>query len=175
VAVSIVYYSHTGNNQLLAESLAHRLRCGAFRIVERHRRTPLRIVVDLVFGLSPALQPFHAPLEAYSHVILVGPVWASRLASPLRTFLAQHGERLGDYSFITLCGYERAAQKQRLTEELTRRVGHPPRAVCELRVADLVPARNRNAIRVVTPYRVAEEEISLFDGAIREFSTAAGV
>lgn len=175
MAVAIVYFSQTGNNQLLAESLAHRLRCGAFRILERHRRTALRTILDLAFGLSPALRPFHAPLEAYAHVIIVGPVWASRLASPLRSFLAQHREHLKDYSFITLCGYEREGQKQRLTAELTRRVGHPPRAVWELRVADLVPRRSRNSVRAVTPYRVTEDELPAFEGAIGDFSRAAGI
>ena len=175
MAVSIVYFSQTGNNQLLAESLAHRLRCGAFRILERHRRTTFRTIMDLAFGLSPALRPFHAPLEAYTHVIIVGPVWASRLASPLRSFLAQHRDQLKDYSFITLCGYERTGQKQRLTKELTRRVGHPPRAVCELRVADLVPRQSRNSISVVTPYRVSEEELPAFDVAIGDLSRAAGI
>ncbi|HWO09552.1 MAG TPA: hypothetical protein VNN80_08735 [Polyangiaceae bacterium] len=84
-------------------------------------------------------------------------------------------EQLHDYSFITLCGYEREGQKQRLTDELTRRVGHPPHAVCELRVADLVPRRRRNTISVVTPYRVVEEELAVFDGAITDFTRAAGV
>jgi hypothetical protein len=74
-----------------------------------------------------------------------------------------------------LCGYEREGQKQRLTDELTRRVGHPPHAVCELRVADLVPRRRRNTISVVTPYRVVEEELAVFDGAITDFTRAAGV
>jgi flavodoxin len=175
VAISIVYYSLTGNNQLLAESLAHRLRCGAFRIVEKHHRTALTTILDLAFGLSPALEPLQRPLEAYGHVIIVGPVWAARLASPLRTFLAQHREQLGDYSFITLCGYERQGQKQRLSAELTRRVGHPPRAVCELRVADLVPRSDRESVRVVTPYRVAEDELGQFEDAIASFLKSIGV
>lgn len=175
MAISIVYFSQTGNNQLLAESLAHRLRCGAFRIVEKHRRTALSTILDLAFGLSPALEPFPKPLEAYGHVILVGPVWASRLASPLRTFLAQHRQQLTDYSFITLCGYEREDQRRRLTDELTQRVGHPPRALCELRVADLLPRRDRASVGVVTPYRVSEEELAQFEEAIGEFLAAAGV
>jgi hypothetical protein len=175
VAISIVCYSNTGNNQALADHLAERLQCGIARVTERRRRTWLRIMLDLAFGLSPPIEPLHTPLAPYHHVILVGPVWASRLASPLRTFLAEHRKELGEYSFITLCGYAHPGQKQRLTEELTRRVGHAPRAVCELPVAELLPRRQRNDVRVVTPYRISEDDIPEYESRIEAFFAEAGV
>jgi hypothetical protein len=175
VAVSIVCYSHTGNNQVLADYLAERLQCGIARITERRPRTWLRTLRDLAFAWSPAIEPLRKPLSAYGHVILIGPVWASRLASPLRTFLSEHGEELGEYSFITLCGYARPEQKQRLTAELTRRVGHAPLAVCELPVAELLPRRQRNDVRAVTPYRIGEEDLAEYEGRIADFLAEAGI
>lgn len=175
MAISIVCYSNTGNNQALADHLAERLQCGVARITERRRRTWLRILLDLALGWSPAIEPLHASLAPYRHVILVGPVWASRLASPLRTFLAEHRQELGEYSFITLCGYARPEQRRRLTEELTRRVGHAPRAVCELPVAELLPRRQRNDVRVVTPYRISEDDIPEYESRIEAFFAEAGV
>lgn len=169
MAVSIVCYSNTGNNLVLAYHLADRLQCGLTRITEPRRRTWAKIVLDLISRRTPAIEPVHTPLAAYRHIILVGPVWASQLASPLRTFLAQHGSELGDYSFISLCGYARPEQKQRLTEELTRRVGHPPRAVCELPIASLLPRGQRNDVRVVTPYRISEDDVLEYAGRITQF------
>jgi hypothetical protein len=159
VTLSIVCYSNTGNNGILAKHLAERLRCGIARIREARRRTWLMTVLDLAFGRSPPIEPIVLPLEAYRHIILVGPVWASHLASPLRTFLRDHGHRLGDYSFVSLCGYDRPEQKRRLIEELTRRVGHAPRAVCELPIAELLPRRQRHDVRAVTPYRITDDDM----------------
>jgi flavodoxin len=175
VALSIVCYSNTGNNQVLADHLAERLQCGIARITESRRRSWLRTLLDLAFGWSPSIEPLHAPLDAYRHVILIGPVWASRLASPLRTFLAEHGRELGDYSFITLCGFARPEQKQRLTEELTRRVGHAPRAVCELPISDLLPRRQRDDVRVVTPYRISDDDLAEYDDRITAFLAEADI
>lgn len=175
MAISIVCYSNTGNNQVLADHLAEQLQCGIAHITEMHRRNWLRTLLDLAFGWCPSIAPLHTRLDAYQHVIIIGPVWASRLASPLRTFLAEHRRELGDYSFITLCGYARPEQKQRLTEELTRRVGHAPRAVCELPIAELLPRRQRNDVRVVTPYRIGDDDLPTYEARIRSFFTEAGI
>jgi hypothetical protein len=175
MAVSIVCYSNTGNNQVLAEHLAERLRCGIARVTEKRRRRWLRTLLDIAFGLSPAIEPMRVDLHDYRHIVLVGPVWASRLASPLRTFLTRHREDFGEYSFITLCGYVHPQQKQRLTEELTRRVGRPPRAVCELPVAELLPRRQRDDIRVVTPFRISDDDMDAYEDRIAAFLDAAGL
>jgi flavodoxin len=104
VAISIVCYSNTGNNQILADHLAERLQCGIARITESRHLTWLNTLLEVTLGLSPRIEPLHTPLETYQHVILIGPVWAARLASPLRTLLTEHRQELGEYSFITLCG-----------------------------------------------------------------------
>lgn len=175
MAVSIVCYSNTGNNQILAEYIAERLQCGIVRISETRPRGWLKTLLDIAFGRSPAIEPVRTVFEAYRHVILIGPVWASRLANPLRTFLAQYREHIGEYSFITLCGYARPEQRERLTQELTRRVGHAPRAVCELPVANLLPRRQRSDVRVVTPYRISDDDMAEYEGRVDAFLAEAGV
>jgi hypothetical protein len=175
MAISIICYSNTGNNQVLAEHLANQLQCGITRITEKRPRGWLRTVLDIAFGRSPRIEPIAADLGAYRHVLLVGPVWASSLASPLRTFLAQRYGKLGEYSFISLCGYARPEQKQRLKEELMRRIGHYPRAICELPVAELLPRRQRNDIRVVTPYRISDDDLGQYEGRIAAFLEEAGL
>jgi hypothetical protein len=172
VAFTIVYYSQTGNNHILAEYLAARLRCGAVRIEETRRRTAFTTILDLLFGRLPRLEKHLKCFGAYDHLILVAPVWASRLASPLRTFLSRERRFLPAYSFITVCGYERPGQKERLAAELSRRVGRPPVAVCELRVSDLVPAEDRNRIGAVTAHRICHEDLGSYDVAIEAFLAA---
>ena len=165
----VVYYSHHGNNATLARHLAARLGCGLVPIVELKPRTDLRILWDVLFARFPRIQPIAQAFREYDHVILVGPVWAGKLAAPLRTFLQRYREQLHDYSFITLCGYERPEQRSWLTAELTRRVGRPPHAVCELRVTDLVRPEQRRSLRLINGYHVQETELAHYQGALDGF------
>lgn len=174
MVISVVYYSLTGNNELLANDVAEKLRCGLIRIEETGRRTALKTRLDLLFGRYPRIEPSDAALDAYDHVVLVAPIWASKLATPLRSFIARERQRLPEYSFITLAGYERPGQADKLRAELARRVGRPPRAFCELHVADLFPAQQRHSIEAITTYRVRGEELERYRGQIDELSRAAG-
>lgn len=173
VSTLIVYYSHHGNNETLAKYLSGRIECGAQRIVELRRRTGLTILFDLIFDRSPRIQPIGEALAEYDHVILIGPVWGSRIAAPLRTFLQLYGQQLRDYSFITLCGYENAGQAAALSTELARRLGRPPRALAELRVSDRVAPAQRRNLRVINSYRVDEAELAEYELTIAEFLRAA--
>ena len=138
-------------------------------ILELKPRSHLTILWDVVFPCFPRIQPIEQGLGADDRVILVGPVWAGKLAAPLRTFLRLHREQLHDYSVITLCGYERPEQRGWLTTELTRRVGRPPRMVCELRVSDLVPPEQRHSLGVINGYHVQKAELEQYRAAIDAF------
>lgn len=175
MTVSIVYFSQTGNNELLANHLAHRLQCGAVRITEKRRRTPFKTVVELLLSRLPSIEVPDQPFDVYDHLVLVAPVWAGRLASPMSAFIEQKRSEIRDYSFITLCGYERARQGETLQAELSRRVGRPPRASCELYVSDLVPPEHRQRVRYVTPYRVREAELEQYSEHIEGFFHEAGL
>jgi hypothetical protein len=82
---------------------------------------------------------------------------------------------LHNYSFITLCGYDNLGQREQLTRELTQRAGRPPKAVCELRISDLVPPERRKNVRLISPYRIRNGELERYDGAIEDFLKAAGI
>lgn len=171
---TVAYYSLTGNNELLANRLAEKLRCGLVRINETSRRTTLKTTIDLLFGRLPRIERIEASLDAYDHVVMVAPVWASKLASPLSSFIARERHQLPEYSFITLAGYERPGQAESVLTELSRRVGRRPRAFRELIVSELVAPESRQRIGVGTPYRIREDELERYDPAIDEFLNAAG-
>jgi hypothetical protein len=165
----VVYYSHHGNNAVLARHLAGRLGCGLVPIVELKPRTNLAILWDVLFPRLPRIGPIEQTFRQEDRIILVGPVWAGKLAAPLRTFLQLHREQLHDYSFITLCGYERPEQQGWLTAELARRVGRSPGAVCELRVSELVAPEQRQSLRVINGYHVQDAELAHYQRAIDAF------
>jgi len=173
VSTSIVYYSHQGNNAVLANYLSQRIECELLPIVELRKRMLATIVLDLLFSRCPRIHTIERAFREYDHVILVGPVWAGRIASPLRTFLRLYRQQLHDYSFITLCGYDNTGQRAALSAELERRVGRPPHAVVELRVSDLVPPQQRRNLHLINSYRVKEAELAQYQSAIDEFLQAA--
>lgn len=173
MTTSIIYYSHHGNNETLAKYLAGRIDGGIQRIVEVKKRTGLTILLDLIFGRLPRIEPIASPLGKDDHVILIGPVWGSRIAAPLRSFLQLYRSALPEYSFITLCGYEHPQQAAALSAELERRTGRPPRALAELRVSELVPPAKRRNLRVINSYRVETAELARYQPIIDEFLRVA--
>jgi flavodoxin len=168
----IVYFSHQGNNEVLARHLSQRIGCGIVPIVEAKKRTGLTILFDLLFGRLPRIETIQQAFREYDHVILIGPVWGGRIAAPLRTFIRLYAQQLQDYSFITLCGYDNHGQRAALSAELARRVGRPPHALAELRVSDLVPPGQRRNLRIINSYRVKEAELAQYQSTIDEFLEA---
>ena len=54
----------------------------------------MKTTIDLLFGRLPRIERCEAALDAYDHVVMVAPVWASKLASPLGSFIARERHQL---------------------------------------------------------------------------------
>lgn len=173
--VLVVYFSFTGNNRLLAAELARRLGGDLCAVVEKRRRTILTIMLDMMFRRTPAIEPLRFAPADYDHTVLVAPVWGSRIASPMRALVEREKNGLPSYSFITLCGIGRPAQREALAAELAASAGRPASAVVQLRVCELLPPEKQDNVRSVSSYRVAEDELARFDTAIAKFCAAIAV
>lgn len=165
----VIYYSFTGNNRVLAEHIAGRVGGDIHPIVERKRRTEATIVLDMMFRRTPKIEALDTSLADYDHVILVAPVWNARVANPMKSLIKRQRESLPDFSFISLCGYERAGQAERLTAQLTALAGKAPAAVAELRVGDLFPLDKRSDVTTISRYKVMPEDLAAFDEPLRKF------
>ncbi|MBP5209523.1 MAG: flavodoxin [Clostridia bacterium] len=98
----IVCYSLTGNTDYAATRLAQLTGGDLLRL------TPKKAYPDkgwrkflwggksAVMAETPALEPYDVDLARYDAVVLASPVWASRIAPPLRTFVVDHREELKD-------------------------------------------------------------------------------
>lgn len=167
----IIYYSHTGNNEALANELRRRLDCELLKVVERRRRTNLTILLDLIFRRTPPIKPPDRDLTGYDRLILIAPIWAGRIATPLVAFIAREKERFEHYAFITLCtGPD--GQLEKITDELRRLSGKEPKAVMELKINDLLLPEQRNKIKYATNFRVKKEHFAVFEQDIERFLTA---
>jgi menaquinone-dependent protoporphyrinogen IX oxidase len=169
VKILVVYFSYSGNNRLLAEYLAKLISCDICPIIEKRRRTALTIILDMMFRREPKIRPLEYSASNYNEIILVAPIWGSKVANPMKTLVKSEKAALSNYSFISLCGYERSGQKEKITKELSTLSGLPPKAVCELKIGDLFPAAKRNDIKTISRYRATIEDLFKFESQINAF------
>lgn len=164
----IVYYSYTRNNELLAYELQKRLGCDILKIEESKARTGLTIALDLLFNRNPKLKDHNLSLKDYSNFIFIAPVWASKIASPLRSFLSKEKKYIRSYSFISLCGGIKG-QVEKLEKEIERIVGVKANQIKELWINDLLSEDKRDTIKYTSGYRVKPEDVKKFGFKIEEF------
>jgi flavodoxin len=127
--VLVCYYSMTGHTRRLAAELHRALDCGIEELREPRPRTGLvgmlRALVDAMRRRTPPIVPIRHEPEDLDLLVLGGPIWAGRMASPVRTYAAgfarraprvalfcTEGARGADQAFAeieALCGHERVA------------------------------------------------------------------
>jgi flavodoxin len=165
----VVYYSFTHNNEQLAKLLQEKLTCEILKIETVRKRTALSIFLDVLLSRKPAIRPHERSMERYDRFILVAPVWAGKIASPLRTFLYEEKNFIVRYSFITLCGGGQDNQHGNLEKELTAILETPPENVTELWVKEILDAKSTDAAKFTSAYRVEPEDLERFAGKINAF------
>ena len=166
----IVYYSHSGNNRLLAEHLGRILGARVEGVIEKRKRTGLTMLLDMLLKRRPAIHAIEASPKDFDRVLLLAPLWNMHIAHPMQTAIGQLKGRLDGFSFASFCGYARPGQSEHVTGELAKLAGKAPERVWELHVCDLVPSADRNKVTVVSAHRVAEEELEVFRAKIEEIA-----
>lgn len=166
----IAYYSYTNNNQKLAFQLQKTLRCHLLKIEELKKRTGFTILMDLMLNRKPPVKVFPYNLKEYDHIIFVAPIWAGKIASPLKTFLLNEKSIIREYSFITLCGGGGGhSQIEKIQKELATLIEKEPLKVGELRINDLLPPKKKDTIKYTSGYRIADDEFKVFENQINNF------
>ena len=161
----VVYYSFSGNNRLLAQHLQKRLNADLQEIAEVKPRTGFTILLDVFFRRTPKIVASRINWPQYSRVILLAPIWAGRIASPLKAFLRLAKQHLPQYCFISLCG---TGHNKNLKKELTQLTGQEPEFVLELSVNDLLPPEKKNKIKYTSGYKVQPADLKYFDAALEK-------
>jgi len=164
----VVYYSHTENNRKIARLIRGRLNCDIIRIQELKKRTGLTIFLDVLFNRSPSIRTDAHSLRDYDHIVFVAPIWAAKIASPMKTFLRREKANIQEYSFVTVCSGAKG-QLTRIRQQLTTLVGKTPDGVLELWINDLLPDSMKNKIRYVTNYRIDDEDVAIFEPKVNKF------
>jgi len=155
----ILAYSFTGNNRLLAETLARRIGCPLVAVTPRGNRWPISIAIDLMFRRFPKIRPISLP--EHDHLLVMAPLWDRWIAHPMRSALKALGAGIGPYSFVSLSGGVRPGQVEFVDEQLEKLTGQPPRKHWALYVEKLVAEETRGTPKV-SSYRVSPEELESY-------------
>ena len=96
----VVYYSMSGNCEMVAKEISKLTGADVLRI-EPEKAFPdsgFRKFFwggkSAVMGDTPELKPYEFDASLYDTIVIGFPVWASRMAPPLKTFVADNAEAL---------------------------------------------------------------------------------
>lgn len=165
----IVYYSFTRNNEKIAEYLSTQLGCHIAKIETVKKRSGLSILLDMIFNRTPAVKAIPYYLWNYEHIIFVAPIWAGKIATPLKSFLTHEKANIKSYSFITLCGGGNPKQKPNIQKELLAITQKAPMSVLELWINDLLPIEKKNTIKYTSGYRIEGDGLAKFETKLADF------
>lgn len=99
----VAYFSHSGNNKYLAQSIAKSLDGDLEELKPRFGLFGLLLLFSAM-KKSPGIKRLGKEPSEYDRVILCGPLWMGQIASPLRAFLEKYRTAIKKIYFATCCG-----------------------------------------------------------------------
>ena len=94
----IVYYSRTGNTRMIADTISESLKCDIEEIIDKDKRSGM--IGYLKSGYHAArshispIEDSKYDLSKYDLLILGTPVWAGKMAVPVRAYLEKNKDKI---------------------------------------------------------------------------------
>jgi hypothetical protein len=122
--VLAVSYSYTGRCRTLRQALAARLGWSEGEITDRAPgRAAWRCILDSLLRRKPRIRYTGPALDGFDAVVLIAPIWAQRLASPMRTFVNDCWPQIPTIALVSVMGGDGAPDA---LAEVTRLLGRAP-------------------------------------------------
>ncbi|MCV2371301.1 flavodoxin family protein [Roseateles oligotrophus] len=104
----LVYYSRSGNTRKLAQQLAEQCGADIEQIIDQRERTGLvgyfRSALEALLGIRPPIHASKFKPQDYELIVIGGPIWFWNMASPVRSYVVQHGANFNRVAFFLTCG-----------------------------------------------------------------------
>lgn len=137
-SVLVVSYSRSGHTRYLAQEIAQQCNADLDEIEARAPRRGLfgwlRSAGEAVLRISAAIEPSRRLPQHYDLVIVGTPVWAGRMASPVRAYLQRHRGQFRRVAFFCTLG---GSGQTQVPIEMARLCGRPALATLAIRSRDV--------------------------------------
>lgn len=118
----VVYYSRSGNTELVGKKIAESLGCGEKQIFDRKNRSGVLGFLtggwDAWRGNSTEIYS-EREVDKSDHLIIGTPVWASNPTPAIRTYLERYKDEMDKVSFFCTMGGSGAENAFQTMEELS--------------------------------------------------------
>jgi flavodoxin len=145
--VLVVYYSLSGHTKTLAERIGSEGGWAVARIEDATTRSgkwgQLRSVMSTFLGAKPHIRYSGPSPAAFDVIVLGGPVWVGKMASPLHTFIANHQHEVKALALFCTCG---GSGGEKAMTDLAKRCEKPPTATLAVTEAQLKSRTHENAV-----------------------------
>lgn len=143
--ILIAYYSMGGNTRRVAEEIRAATGADIDEISEPAPRRGFKGVMRALFDATLSRKPNildteHNPAD-YDLLVIGGPIWARRLAAPVRTFAERYGPEAKQVAFFCTEGGKGAEAGYTDLEHLSQ---HHPVATLTVDAGHLAPAAHRS-------------------------------
>ncbi|UTB32921.1 MAG: flavodoxin [Methanobacterium sp. ERen5] len=104
----IVYYSRTGVTKGIAEEISNSIDCDIEEIIDKENRSGIigyiKSGYETVRNKVPEIEPPKYDLANYELLIIGTPVWAGKMAVPVKTYLEQNRDKIPNLACFCTCG-----------------------------------------------------------------------
>jgi len=149
----MVYYSLTGHTQRLVNEVAALLNADVEVLqssIEHGFLGYLRLAFDMLRKVDPTLGPVvHEPRE-YDMVVLAGPIWSSRMCSPIRIYAMQHKEQFTKTALLCTSRSGKPGYAQSCAVSMIEAFGINPVAALGLSMKELEVNHSQAVAQFVT-------------------------
>jgi hypothetical protein len=125
----VVYFSRDGHTKKVAEKLSEKLGADVEAIREKANRKGIvgwiKSGAESARGKIPDIDPLSLDISSYGLVVVGTPVWASTLASPVRSFLLNNKDSIKEAAFFCTMG----GGEGKTFDEMRELYGKQPKAV----------------------------------------------
>ena len=152
----ILSYSYTGNNKLLAATLAKEIGADHVNITDKRSVSVKSIMMDLIFHRKAQNVEQPTIMNDYDLIIYVAPFWVGKIARPLLPFFKYQKKHPKKYAFVTISGGA-LGKNEKFLKELKKNIGSEPVFTNTFYSVDLVDEVAKNTKETST-YIINDQE-----------------
>jgi len=125
----VVYYSLTGNTEVVAQALARELGADVRRVEDLEKPSAnwwfmITGSMSAIRGVESAIKPIDTGLQEYDRVFVGSPVWAGNPSTPINAFIAKAdftGKEV--IAFMTMGGDNASGGLKKMSERIEKKGG----------------------------------------------------